>query len=121
MKTSDQPGFCSPAPIWYAAAGAELSVVRIDASLFPHYDPGMAPGSQCNGTKDCPECSRLRSSRELRQLIYAIAASRLKSIETRMDGGQWTALQRKSLEAEIDLMLVDAQIAQHQDRQTVPN
>jgi hypothetical protein len=38
-----------------------------------------------------------------------------------MDGGQWTALERKSLEAEIDLMLVDAQIAQHQDRQTVPN
>jgi hypothetical protein len=88
-----------------------LSVVRIDASLFPDYDPGMTPGSHCSGTRDCPECSRLRSTRDLRQLIYATAASRLKSTEARMDAAQWTALQRKSLEAEVDLKLVDAEIA----------
>jgi hypothetical protein len=69
---------------------------------------------------ECPECHRLQIEREYRQLVYTTAALRMKAVETDWDTTEYVKLRAEAVEAELDLKLVDAEIAQHQDRHAVP-
>lgn len=70
---------------------------------------------------DCPECARLKANHDLKSLLRDLARSILKDAEMTADAANYMALRRRFLEAEIDLSLVETEIAQHQDRHAVTN
>jgi hypothetical protein len=64
---------------------------------------------------------RLRAERERRNLTYTTTAFRLKAMEAGWNTAEYVELCAEAQEAELELKLLDAEIAQHQDRHAAAN
>jgi hypothetical protein len=70
----------------------------------------------------CAECVRLKVEREMRQVDYATAWSKLRAALTQgTDDERYTRLRAKAKDARAGLDQADVDFRYHQDKHAVPN